>query len=70
MAKKRVYLMSGGFGCSKNIVCETPEQLIDMLTAELDTVPITDIDIGEELTIRVDEMTEDELKNTPEFDGC
>ncbi|HDO25732.1 MAG TPA: hypothetical protein ENG95_03685 [Nitrospirae bacterium] len=62
--------MSGGFGCDRNIIVDTPEEVIAHLENELDAVPLSDSEVGSMFFIEIKEMPKAELEKLPEFDGC
>lgn len=70
MSKKRVYHVTAAFGCDRELCCETPEEVIAHLEAEMDGMPLKDCEIGDSITITIGEMTQEQLDYLQEFDGC
>ena len=67
--KKRVYHVTAAYGCDREIACETISEAIAHIEAEMDGSD-GDASIGDSLTITVGEMTQKELDDRQEFDGC
>lgn len=69
--KKRVYNVTASFGCDCIISCETVQEVIAHLEAEMEAAEECGMtDVGESITITIGEMTPEEIAALPEFDGC
>lgn len=66
--KKRVFRVTAAFGCDKELSCETIEEVIAHIEAEYDDG--SSCEIGDSITITIGEMTQKELDERIEFDGC
>ena len=66
--KKRVFFVSAAFGCDRIISCETIQELIDHIEGEYDDG--TTCEIGDTITVTIGEMTQQQLDERTEFDGC
>ncbi len=66
--KKRVFFVTAGFGCDKEISCETIEEVVAQIVGEYDDG--SSCEVGDSITITIGEMTQKELDERTEFDGC
>jgi hypothetical protein len=66
--KKRVFFVTASFGCEKTISCETADEVKMHIEAEVDNSEYAEI--GDTISITIGEMTQQELDDREEFDGC
>ena len=68
--KKRIVHVSAGFQCDRIIVCESLQDVMIHVDAELENTDVKDLDVGDSITITIAEATQEELDKLVEFDGC